>query len=131
MVDGEEDALPRAEPPRPAEEGTGQGSQPGQTVRLRAGIDTGRTSGTGGGASKADAGRPAQRSSPTQQPPRRLDPAVALPHSSGAGKGRQGQVQVSQAKEEKEEEAEMPTGREAGSAVSSGDGGERRGDAAG
>lgn len=126
VVDGEEDAVPRVEPSRPAEEGAGQGSQLGQAVRVRACTNAGRAVGASGGVAETAAGRGAQRPSPAQQPPRRPDPAVALPEPAGAGEGRQGQVQVSQAEEEEEEEAEVQAGREAGPAVSNDDG--REGD---
>ena len=124
MVDGEEDVVPRFESPWPTEESAGQGSQLGPAVRLRAGADAGRPVGASGGAAETAAGCAAQRPPPAQQPPRRPDPAVALPEPPGAGEGRQRQVQVSQAKEEEEEEAEVQAGREAGAAVSN-DGRER------
>ena len=117
MVDGQENVVPRIEPSRPAEEGTGQGSQSRQAVRLRAGVDSGRAPGPGGDPPKADARRPAQRPPPSQHPPRRPHPAVPLPRPPGPGEGRQGQVQVSQAEKEEEEEAEVQAGREAGPPV--------------
>lgn len=122
MVDDEEDVVSRSESSGPAEEGTGEGSQPGQAVRLRESVDAGCPVGTGRDASEADAGRGAQRPSPAQQPSRRFDPAVSLPHSSGPGKGRQRQVQVSQTEEKEEEKAKVQTRREARPTVSSGEG---------